>query len=40
MERRSTLPVNEILAAERQERSWESAREMGPPRRSRQRSRG
>ncbi len=25
MERRSTLPVNEILAAERQERSWESA---------------
>jgi hypothetical protein len=25
MERRSTLPVNEILASERQERSWESA---------------
>ncbi len=25
MERRSTLPVNEILAFERQERSWESA---------------
>jgi hypothetical protein len=25
MERRSTLPVNEILAAERRERSWESA---------------
>jgi hypothetical protein len=25
MERRSTLPVTEILAAERQERSWESA---------------
>jgi hypothetical protein len=24
-ERRSTLPVNEVLAAERQERSWESA---------------
>ncbi len=25
MERRSTLPVNEVLATERQERSWESA---------------
>ena len=25
MERRPTLPVTEILAAERQERSWESA---------------
>ncbi len=25
MERRSTLPVNEILASERRERSWESA---------------
>jgi hypothetical protein len=25
MERRPTLPVNEILASERQERSWESA---------------
>jgi hypothetical protein len=25
MERRSTLPVNEVLAAERRERSWESA---------------
>ncbi len=25
MERRSTLPVNEILATERRERSWESA---------------
>jgi hypothetical protein len=24
MERRSTLPVNEVLAAERRERSWES----------------
>ncbi|MFN9942691.1 MAG: hypothetical protein ACK56I_24815, partial [bacterium] len=25
MERRPTLPVNEVLAAERRERSWESA---------------
>ncbi len=25
MERRSTLPVNEILASERREQSWESA---------------
>jgi hypothetical protein len=39
MERRSTLPVNEILAAERQERSWESAAMPGPPQCSWQRSR-
>ncbi len=39
MERRPTLPVTEILAAEQQERSWERDREMVSPQRSRQRPR-